>query len=205
LFYTSGNPLPRLDAVPKIERVSAKVAPRRRSTDEPTGGPAIAKHADLYRVVYQEGQRALDDQVGELNSMRDRAVQFTAFVGAATAFLVGAGLSSPRRGVTFYVLASAASALSAVLIVLLLAVLTPQTRRLWTYSLSTKKLISGWIETEVPLPTEADFFKNLAIMYDDMREDNSRLLRALRTWYRWLVVVGAAQVAVWATLVWARA
>lgn len=137
--------------------------------------------------------------------MRDRAVQFTAFVGAATAFLVGTGLSGTHRGVTFYVLASVASALSALLILLLLALLTPQTRRLWTYSLSTKKLISGWIETEVPLPTEADFFKKLAIMYDDMREENSGLLRALRTWYRWLVVVGAAQVAVWAALVWVRA
>lgn len=196
--------MPRLDAVSKMERVSAKAASTRRS-DEPPGGPAIAKHADLYRVVYQEGQRALDDQAGELNSMRDRAVQFTAFVGAATAFLVGAGLSGAQRGVTFYILASVASALSALLILLLLALLRPQTRRLWTYSLSTKKLISGWIETEVPLPTEADFFRKLAIMYDDMREENSELLRALRTWYRWLVVVGAAQVAVWASLVWVRA
>jgi hypothetical protein len=204
-FYASGDPLPRLDAVPKMEGISGGLAPAGRGDDEPTAGPAIARHTELYRVVYQEGQRALDDQVGELNSMRDRAVQFTAFVGAATAFLVGAGLSGPHRDVTFYVLAGTASALSALLILLLFALLTPQTRRMWTYRLSTKSLISGWIETEVPLPTEADFYKKLAIVYDEMREENTRLLRVLRTWYRYLIVVGAGQVTVWAALVWVRA
>jgi hypothetical protein len=156
----------------------------------------------MYRIAYQESQRTLDDQQDELKGMRDRGVQFTAFVGAATAFLVGAGLQAATKGPLFYSMASAATVLSAALIILLLILLTPSKRNLWHYRLSAESLIKGWIEAEVPPPDEALFMRAVAIKYDDMHRKNEVLLRSLRRSYRWLIAVGAAQVTVWAALVW---
>lgn len=204
-WYDPAVKEPRLNTVSEIERPSPGPPLTERSSDLSTARSDIAKHTDMYRIAYQEGQRALDDQQDELKGMRDRAVQFTAFVGAATAFLVGSGLHPAHRDAAFYALAGVASALSAVLILLLLALLRPMAGRLWHYRLSAKSLIAGWIETEVPPPTEAHFLRALAEKYDDMRAENEKLLSLLRTWYRWLVVVGAAQVTVWAALVWVKA
>lgn len=170
----------------------------------PSARPGIAKYEDLYRIAYQEAQRALDDQQDELKGMRDRSVQFTAFVGAATAFLVGAGLHPAHRDASFYALAGVASALSVALILLLLRLLIPSSRRLWHYRMSAKSLITGWIETDVPPPTEGHFLKALAEKYDQMREANEGLLGWLRISYRWLIAVGAIQVTLWAALVWVK-
>src|SRR5664280_1806938 len=93
---------------PYTEQMSEEqqnVVPGRR------GGSGDA--AALYRIAYEEGKRALDDQVDELNGIRGRAVQFTAFVGSSTAFLAAVGLrTGPDRSWLFYVLAGVASALS---------------------------------------------------------------------------------------------
>ena len=75
---------------------------------------------------------------------------------------------------------------------------------MWDYRLSARSLITGWIEPEVPPPTETHFIKALAEKYDDMRVNNEKLLGRLRFCYRWLIVVGAAQVTIWAALVWAK-
>jgi hypothetical protein len=136
--------------------------------------------------------------------MRDRAVSFTAFVGAATAFLVGTGLHAKHRDAIFYVLAILASALSALMIGFLIALLNPSTKKLWDYRMSAKSLISGWIETEVPVPSAAHFLRALATKYDDMRATNEVLLDSLRTWYRMLIITGSAQVTLWAILVWLK-
>jgi len=175
----------------------------------PEGGGQVKKrdvvgHADLYRVAYEESQRTLDDQQDELKGMRDRAVQFTAFVGAATAFLVGTGLHATHRYATFYVLAGIASVFSVVSIGLLIALLNPWKKKPWEYRLSAKILIDSWIESEVPGPSEAKFLRALAERYDKMRCANEDLLRSLRTWYRWLIIVGSAQVTIWAVLVWLK-
>jgi hypothetical protein len=189
----------------------------RESEESPTGVPqarpeggsqmkgrVVAGNADLYRVAYEESQRTLDDQQDELKGMRDRAVQFTAFVGAATAFLVGTGLHATHRDVTFYVLAGIASVSSGLSIGLLIALLNPWKKKPWEYRLSAKVLIDGWIENEVPGPSEAKFLRALAERYDKMRCANEDLLGYLRTWYRWLIIVGSAQVTIWAVLVWLK-
>jgi hypothetical protein len=194
----------KLGAVSEIDRPVGGASPTQHGGSLPSAKRDIAQHVDLYKVAYQEAQRALDDQQGELRSMRDRSVQFTAFIGAATAFLVGTGLHPAYRDVLFYILASVASALSVALILLLLALLTPSNRRLWYYRLSAKSLIAGYIETEVPPPTEAHFLRALAERYDGMRVENEKLLSAVRAYYRWLIVVGIAQITVWAALVWVK-
>jgi hypothetical protein len=164
----------------------------------------VESRVGLYRIAYEEGQRALDDQRDELKSIRDRAVSFTAFVGAATAFLVGTGLKTGNRDIVFYVLAGVASALSTVFILLLLALLRPWKKKPWHYRLEPTKLITGWIDTEIPIPIEARFIRELAETYDGMQAQNEDLLGSLRNWFRWLILVGAAQVTVWAALVWAK-
>jgi hypothetical protein len=158
----------------------------------------------MYRIAYQEGQRTLDDQQSELSSLRDRAVQFTVFVGAATAFLVGTGLSAPSRDATFYGLAISGSVLSALAIALLFMLLKPSKKAPWNYRLSSNKLITGWIESDVPPPNEAYFLRSLAQTYDQMREANEVLLKSLRWRYQALLAAGAAQVTVWAALVWVK-
>jgi hypothetical protein len=171
----------KLDAVSEREGPPAGAVPARSTSNLPPVKSDIAKHVDLYRIAYQEGQRSLDDQQDELKGLRDRAVQFTAFVGTATAFLVGAGLHPAHRDTAFYALATTASVLSAILILLLFALLRPPARKLWHYRLSAQSLITGWIETEVPPPSEAYFLRSLAERYDQMRVENERLLGSLRT------------------------
>jgi hypothetical protein len=159
---------------------------------------------DMYRIAYQESQRTLDDEQDELNRMRDRAVQFAAFVGAATAFLVGTGLQATHRDAAFYTLASLASALSALFIICLFIILKPSHKRLWHYRLSATSLIDGWIEAEVPPPNEASFIRAMAMKYDEMHRNNAILLKSLRRTYQWLILSGTAQVTVWAALVWVK-
>jgi hypothetical protein len=167
----------------------------------------------MYRIAYQEGQRALDDQQDELNRMRDRAVAFTAFVGAATAFLVGAGLTNVHRDGSFYALASIATVFSLGMIFLLSVLLNPFQRKLqdpskgkyWNYRLSTKTLMEDWIERDVPPSSEGEFIRWLADLYDDMRVANEKLLGPLRFSYWGVVTSGVLQVVLWAALVWAKA
>ena len=158
----------------------------------------------LYEIAYREAQRALDDQQAELRGMRDRSVQFTAFVGAATAFLVGAGLHPSHRDASFYALAIVASALSVALILLLITLLFPRRHKLWHYRLSANDLITGWIEPRDRPPSHAHVIRRLARRLDRMRIENEKLLGSLRTWYGWLVIVGAVQVAAWTALVWVK-
>ena len=190
----------RIQSMGEVE--SSKGIPQAKP--EGRGHSADRDAAELYSVAYAESQRTLDDQQDELKGMRDRAVAFTTFVGAATAFLVGTGLTVTHRDITFYTLAAVASALSAGWILLLIALLNPRKKKKWNYRLSAKSLITGWIETEVPGPSKAQFLRALALTYDEMRTANEDLLGPLRTAYRWLIIVGSAQVTLWAALVWLK-
>ena len=186
-------------------------------TEQPPTGEAAAKpgeparltgyrrataDVDMYQVVYAESQRTLDDQRTELFGMRDRAVQFTVFIGAATAFLVGTGLGTPTRDVLFYILAGVASALSAAMIILVLLLLTAWKKPRWNYRLSGRKLIEGWVESG--FLDKASMIRSLTIYNDDMRAKNEKLLGSLRKFYWSLIVVGSVQITVWAALVWAK-
>lgn len=171
------------------------------------GGSQAARHNPIdqtaqYRVAYSESQRTLDDQRDELQGVRTRAVQFTAFVSAATAFLVGTGLHATDRNGAFYPLAATASTLSVLSIISLAILLIP---RNWNYRMTPKVLIEDWIEQKgVQQPSEALFLRKLALAYDEMSAENGRLLKSLRTWYICLVLVGSVQVIAWATLVWLK-
>jgi hypothetical protein len=190
----------KLSAVSEIERSSGDVTRPERS-----GQPSkrdVDQHAELYQITYEESQRALDDQKDELGNVRDRAVQFAIFIGAATAFLVGTGLQAPHRDTSFYILAIVASAASLVMIWLLFQVLNPSRKHEWHYRLSPDVLISEFIERDVPAPSRAEFVRALAKINGDSQIQNEKLLLPLRYLYRLLIVVGAGQVIIWAALVW---
>lgn len=164
----------------------------------------------LYRVAYEESQRALDDQASELDGMRQRATQFLAFVGSATAFLVAAGLKAPTRDGTFFVLAGLATVTSIATVILAVAILLlvrPSLRHFgrfnWAFRLSAKRLV-GWIEPEVGGPDEPDFLRAVALRQDGMRECNETNLVMIRYYYAGVIALGLLQVLFWAALVWAR-
>lgn len=177
---------------------------RRDTSGRQSRTPDASIRAEQYRIAYQEGQRTLDDEQDELKGMRDRAVQFTAFVGAATAFLVGTGLQHVNNTPLFYALASSASLLSVIVIVLILALLVPSKKKLWHYRTSAKILVEEWIECDVPPPDEASLLRAMALLYDNMHRSNEILLTSTRRFYRSLIAVGAAQVTMWAVLVWIK-
>jgi hypothetical protein len=174
---------------------------------------AIDGREEMYKVAYAESQRSIDDQTDELKGMRDRAVSFTTFVGAATAFLVGTGLQAVHKDPAFYTLAIIASALSALWILLLIILLNPKD---WGYRRSPRTLISDWIEIDVPRPgeitpirvppppTTANFFRWLAIENDETMRANKAVLKSVRKYYQRLIIAGSAQVTVWAVLVWLK-
>jgi len=187
------------------ERQSGNVPHPKRDGGLPVGSDPHL-YEDLYQVAYEEGRRTLDDQTDELNRMRDRAVNFAVFIGAATAFLVGTGLQTPHRDSIFYTIAALASALSALMILLLFVVLNPAKRKreLWNYRVSPNSFVVGWIETEVPVPSKTQFNRELAGVYDTMILKNEVILGSLRSAYRQLIVVGSVQLMVWAALVWVK-
>lgn len=165
----------------------------------------IDQHADLYQIAYQESQRTLDDQQDELNHMRDRSVSFIAFVGAATAFLVGTGLTDTHRDGVFYLIASLASLVTLAMIVLMWLLLKPSYGKKWNYRLSAKVLIAEWIEKDVPAPSKGELVRGLAETYDEMQAENETLLTSLRTLYQMLIAAGIIQLVLWGALVWIKA
>jgi len=165
----------------------------------------------LYREAYEEGKRAVDDQIAELDAMRQRSVQFMAFAGSATAFLIGTGLSSSsNRNVGFYVLAVVGSALSVIAIVGLISVLlalavnkgSRDVRAQWNFRNSPGVLIREWIDPDLGGLTPVVFYKQLGLVYERKLEVNDLLLRQVRRAYWIFLVAAALQVIFWGALVW---
>lgn len=172
--------------------------PRRRTRED---------RPELYKLAYEEGKRAVDDQLSELDSMRQRSVQFLAFVGSASAFLVGTSLKATERSLVFYSIAITASILTLLTLALCLSLLTA-TRRLlgggleqWSFRLSPSALVK-WIEPDVRPPSEADFFRALAERYEGMATDNSRSLSKVRSRYSAFLGVAVLQLTFWLVLAW---
>lgn len=164
--------------------------------------------SELYKLAYEEGKRTVDDQLAELDSMRQRSVQFLAFVGASTAFLVGTGLRAPSRSTGFYLLASIATLSIVVSILLCSAILVAASWRGrglqiedWSFRLSAKSLVQ-WIEPDVKPPSESDYFRALALRYNAMADENAPRLSRMRRHYIAFLVFGFLQLGAWVALVW---
>lgn len=183
-------------------------APRRAAPKSgPTHGGPRAECTELYKLACEEGKRTVDDQLAELDSMRQRTVQFLAFVGSATAFLVGTGLHAVSRNSGFYAVASIATLLSALSVILCLSILVassrPWSRELeqWSFRLSPSALVK-WIEPDVHPPRDYDFYRALALQYEAMAEANAPSLDRIRRRYLIFLVMGFGQLCGWVALAW---
>ena len=173
------------------------------STPGTRGSGSSDPKLPMYRLAYDEAKHALADQVDELNGIRSRGVSFIAFVGSATAFLAATGLktgSNPRPP-SFYYIAGFASLLSLIAILSVTMLLLPRKSMEFTFSLSAKEIIS-WVSADIPIPTEADVVRELAVEYDDYRIENDQQLKKLKRWYLSTIVIGSVAVITWARLAW---
>lgn len=162
---------------------------------------AIDKNVDLYEITYYEARRSLDDQAAEVTTARTRAVQFLAFIGAGTAFLAGTILHSADRHVAFYAFAWIASLLTLVSISCVASLLYPGTTRL-LHRVEPKVLLTRWIERDVPVPSKAEMFRELAMHFGEWQEQNQKPLRRVRGLYFASVVAGSLALLSWAVLAW---
>lgn len=170
---------------------------------EVTPSRAEQASADLYRVAYDQSLRALDDQLDELSGIRGRASAYMAFIGSATAFLVGTGLKATHRDALFYGFALPASVATLVALVTLGLLLRPIAG--WENRMSATVLIDKWIDREVPGPSLADLLKNLALRQDRSRGNNEARLVRIRALYLGVVGSGGLGIVLWSALVWLRA
>ena len=170
--------------------------------------------AGLYKTAYEEGQRSLDKQFAQLDGMRQRSVQYLAFVGSATGLLVGTALSgngtssslqSANGRREFLFVLGLATLISLVTLALVRSILLGTTRlrgRLeWETSLSPGQIVEI-LEVEVGRPSETDLYRYLALQYEVMLDVNEPNLNKIRTRYSWYVLVGNLQLAVWVLCAW---
>lgn len=168
----------------------------------------------MYRLAYEESQRALEDQMAQLDGMRLRTTQILAFIGTATAFLVGTGVGNGDKSVVrdtwFYVLSGLGTLTflatlclaGTVLLGLHLVNKKPRIHN-WNSRLSAGALVR-WIEADVPPPDEAAFLRAVAKDNDRSADENDVQLATVRKAYVWFVMLASTQLLVWAALVWAR-
>ncbi len=174
----------------------------------PDDGKGEAARVSMYKAAFEEGKRALADQLSELESMRTRAVQVLAFTGSATAFLVGAGLKPDpsHRTFWFFALAIAATLVSVLGIVNVMLLLISRAKGgalTWNFRVSSKILAEQWVSPQVGAKTESRFFRDLAVHYDKMFEENKTAITWTQKKYRFVLVVCSTQIILWAALVWA--
>lgn len=169
--------------------------------------PVRVDGAPLYQLAYEEGRRTVDDQMAELSSIRQNTVQFLAFIGATTGFLIGAGLPGiGSRGASFYIIATSATALSIVSVVISASILIASrhfwggSSLKWSFRLLPGSLMN-WVDADIP-PTSAQFYSKLAEVYAQMERENSEGLRIIRSRYVAFLVAGFTQLCAWVSLVW---
>lgn len=194
---TSGPPDARGDA--SLTPAEPRKRPRRRVADD--------GDLPMLRIAIDEGKRLLDDQVAELDGMRQRTVQFLAFVGSATAFLVGAGLSSGTRDFTFTVLAVSGAIFFILVLCLALSVLqgvTPWKKKggkaTWNFRLNPAKL-AVYLEYDIGRPDEAQFLDEAVRLLQENADKNEQHLKDLRRTYWTFLVAASLQILLWVVIV----
>lgn len=168
---------------------------------------ATDESAKLYKVAFDESVRTLEQQTSELSAIRQRLVQFLAFVGTATAFLVGTSLkpetTASPRGHWFMPLCIAGTAAMAMTLVLTLILLYPKLTELTVVS-SARDILDGIHRDVSPTNTEAHLLHDLAWYYDGYVKENAPILTRARWIYFSAIGAGAIQLGIWIALVWTQ-
>lgn len=160
--------------------------------------------SNMYKVAFEESVRALKDQVDELSGIRQRLVQYLAFMGSATAFLVGSSLGAADRDGVFYGLACGGTALMIITIGCTVYLLWPSMSQFGATS-SAQTIIREMIERKLsPIQNDGQFYHDFATYNDQAVDENEKALRKTRRFYFAAIVCGALQLTVWVALVWLR-
>jgi hypothetical protein len=160
----------------------------------------VNKNEPLYEIAYSEAKSAFERQQRDLANVRDRAVGYLSFVGAATAFLAAADLQVTQRHADFYALAISASVVSAIVLVLATVLLSP-----WTTPIDEvdpSALVKTWIERDLPAPSRANVLRNLAREYSRSHAKNQAVIDLVHRLYLSIILVGGIQVILWAAVAW---
>jgi hypothetical protein len=166
--------------------------------------PTMDKNVELYEIAYDQSKLALEDQSADLNNMRTRSVQYLAFVASATAFLATAVIRSSDRHAAFYTFAWIGTALAVAVLAAEGFLLSPWMTRLKRRA-DPQLLLKTWIERDVPAPSRAEMLREMALRQEQWERDNDHVISRVRVLYFLLVLLGAGQVAAWATLAWVAA
>lgn len=180
---------------------------------------------EVYKTGFEEGKRAVDAQMSELESIRTRSMMFLAFIGAATSFLIGTSLGAATVSSWFFVLAVPATGLWLLTLILCLAVLMAPLRMRslftpWKWRSNPKLMVMNWqfrmnalsiISRPNPKPgtegigrpdSEADVFQALALRLQGMWQYNDAQMEKIRHRYWLFVVTGTVQMMMWTVLAW---
>lgn len=161
----------------------------------------------MYKVAFDESVRALEDQTDELSNIRQRLVGYLAFVGSATAFLVGSSINPQvsaggHRSAWFYGLATTGTSLMVLSVGLAICLLWPRLTKLSTTA-SAKVIIDSNIDRKLsPVQNVGELYRDLALYNDDAVDANDPVMGRARRFYFGAVVVGALQLCAWVALVW---
>jgi hypothetical protein len=180
------------------------LAQQSRAAQNPTDDAA-----KLYKIAFDESVRTLEQQAAELSAIRQRLVQFLAFVGTATAFLVGTSLrpaaagETIRRGAEFMPLCISGTVAMGLTLVLTLILLFPKQTPLTVVS-SARDIMDGVHRDVSPTDTEAHLLHDLAWYYDGYVEENKPILTRSRWLYFSAIATGAIQLGIWIALIWTQ-
>lgn len=177
----------------------------------PLAAPTTTRTDDLamYKIAYDEARKQVEAQRDELERARTRAVQFLAFVGTSTAFLVGTTLRGAERDSVFNWLALSATALFGVSILLLVELLLAlhwrggPRRFKWRF-VEPSSGILVFIDKEVPAPNEVHLTQLLSYQYNGHWHHNKVMLSRLRYVYAACITTALVQLCLWTTTAWIR-
>jgi len=183
------------------------------TTDPPNGAQEsllgeedMTNRKEVYKLAFEESIRALEDQRDELSGLRQRVVQFLAFTGSATAFLLGSSFDllkkTPRDGL-FYPLVSVGSVAAAISITCVVLLLRPRSTNIGITS-SSLVIIASHIESVDAPTSEGRLLRELGYFNGKSAEANDVVLTRMRLVYMLSIGCGALQLLSWTTLVWQR-
>jgi hypothetical protein len=162
----------------------------------------------LYERAAGVGKDALDDQVSELDSMRNRSVQFLAFVGSATAFLVGTSLNGAvPRGPGFGITGALGTLGILALLVILRSILTGTANWFggaqmnWNYRLDPTAY-TEWLDEQGSRVSAEVFYRHLAGVYRTQKVANEEYLKVIRARYFAFLVSSTSVLLIWGVVAW---
>jgi len=165
---------------------------------------------EVYKHVVEVGLDALNDQLKELEGIRSRTVQFLAFVGTATAFLVGTSLrGSSDAGTVFNVVGVIATLGIGVLLMLCLSILMGAKHWYggrsmnWDFQDDPMAYLE-WIDggDSVRPKSNVVFYRYRAQRMSKQLQSNDGYLQKIRARYIFFLIAGIAVLSTWGALAW---